>query len=123
MQPLWRLRKCSGKWSLCSSLRSAPYPEGDPLLRTRGAGCRASGTYQRAVAGRSRITNTATTIGKTIFRLLNHLSWSIFVFRSSGVVSARMMGGWIRGISAIYECGNSDGSQKRRRKLSVGRSP
>ena len=57
-----------------------------------------------AVSGSSRMTNTATAIGNTIFSVLETTrSCSILTSRSLGVVIIRMSGGWMSGISAMYE--------------------
>ena len=55
-----------------------------------------------AAEGTSSATNTVTTMGKKIFsRLLTSRRGFMTIWRSSLVVSAFMMGGWITGTSAI----------------------
>ena len=55
-----------------------------------------------AVEGRSRITKVATTIGKTIFSVLETSRvCSILTSRISLVVHSFMRGGWMSGMSAM----------------------
>ncbi len=57
-----------------------------------------------AVSGTSRITKIVTRMGKMIFSVLETgRSCVILTLRISLVVSSFIMGGWISGISAIYE--------------------
>ena len=55
-----------------------------------------------AVSGMSRMTTVATAIGKMIFSVLETgRSCSILISRSFRVVSRRMIGGWMSGMSAM----------------------
>ena len=55
-----------------------------------------------AVSGISRMTMMDTATGKMIFSSLETArGCSILILRSLSVVSSRMMGGWIIGISAM----------------------
>ena len=57
-----------------------------------------------AVEGRSRMTKVATTMGKMIFSVLETSRvCSIFTLRILSVVQSFISGGWIMGISAMYE--------------------
>ena len=57
-----------------------------------------------ATDGNNRDVNSTTAIGKTIFSVLDtFLNCPIFTALSFWVVRALIIGGWIKGIKAIYE--------------------
>ena len=57
-----------------------------------------------ATDGSSRMTKMVTMMGNRIFCVLETgRSCSILILRSSSVVSRRISGGWMSGMSAMYE--------------------
>ena len=82
-----------------------------------------------AAAGSKSATRSSNTIGKTIFSILEtSLSWTIFIFLSFSLVIALIIGGWIRGTSAMYEydataiAPNSSGARIEATYIEVGPS-